>query len=609
MDSRNWSRREVLARAGVLTALQALPRNVRTATLGKAASSQPLSTALRKQPVWVYDPWSAYTDYEPEWRQMVDGAPNAPAHVRLTEGLALRELDALAAMRAHGVRIDYFHMNGFWFDADGGYRAFRKADWPQGPDRWLERCRALDIQPGLWMGTNLFWQINVAPAWKDSLASKPNVGLPSASLFEGGYLADFMTVLGYWYARGVRMFDLDILDLDAATSEARRRFTPAQIREKNRAALLEALKMFRQSHPDVVLTSYTGYFSTDEQGIAYDTLDVRWLEAFDAMMCGEATVSNTPQASFVRALDLGPDPAIRNYVDHGIPLSRIDPLGALFSTTWYGYHRGKMGWKGMVLLTAARGSRKQKLWGAVSLLNGEDHCWLSKVQRAYERVGRTASTALLGGHPDRGEPYGYATVNGADSLCTVVNPAQAVRSIELDVVKTRSPARLLFHDAGFVPTLNADRLTLGPGQMAVIGFGQLARQEHDLGIQTDVRIPNELSPLSVEFAPTQWGIRGKLESPRGKDLRVLIRQTRNGAPLRSKAGVLRVTQGEREVPVHRADAEPLFVGNSTAYAASWVGGEVSSTDLGEGPVEIHYELPGELAVNLAAEVFAVHYDG
>ncbi len=32
-------------------------------------------------------------------------------------------------------------MDAFWFASDGGYRVWRKPNWPNGPDAWIEQCR------------------------------------------------------------------------------------------------------------------------------------------------------------------------------------------------------------------------------------------------------------------------------------------------------------------------------------------------------------------------------------------------------------------------------------------------------------------------------------
>src|SRR5271167_5051343 len=85
-----------------------------------------ISTGL-PQPIAVYNDWSSYDE-------LSDNIP-------LTEALAMRELDNVIRLKKDGVRIDYYVMDAFWFDVDGGYRVWNKKHWPNGPGRWLKACK------------------------------------------------------------------------------------------------------------------------------------------------------------------------------------------------------------------------------------------------------------------------------------------------------------------------------------------------------------------------------------------------------------------------------------------------------------------------------------
>ena len=136
-------------------------------------------------------------------------------------------------------------MDAFWFAPDGGYRTWRKPNWPNGPDRWIQTCQENHILPGMWFGTNALVKINPVDAWKDSLTA--NHG--AMSLSAGGFLPDLMNVLQYWYDRGIRMFEFDFAYFDAATPEQEKSLTPAQILQQNESAFREALKKFRCEEP------------------------------------------------------------------------------------------------------------------------------------------------------------------------------------------------------------------------------------------------------------------------------------------------------------------------------------------------------------------------
>ena len=125
----------------------------------------------------------------------------------------MRELDQVLRLRKDGVRFDYFVIDAFWFDPDGGYRTWRKPNWPDGPDLWLKTCLENGIRPGLWFSTNTLVHLTQHPQWHDSLNKQGG----AMSMFEGGFPPDFMQTLQYWYDRGVRMFLFDFADLTAAT--------------------------------------------------------------------------------------------------------------------------------------------------------------------------------------------------------------------------------------------------------------------------------------------------------------------------------------------------------------------------------------------------------
>jgi hypothetical protein len=67
-----------------------------------------LGAPLLRDPIWVYNDWSAYDE-------LSDNIP-------LTEALAMKELNQIVRLRKLGVHFDYYLMDAFWFAPDGGYR-------------------------------------------------------------------------------------------------------------------------------------------------------------------------------------------------------------------------------------------------------------------------------------------------------------------------------------------------------------------------------------------------------------------------------------------------------------------------------------------------------
>lgn len=230
MNSREWLTVVLIAAA------------IPCSSVGQAKYSRTaLASPTIADPISVYDNWAAYDE-------LSDNVP-------LTEELTLRELDNVLRLKRDGVRFDYYVMDAFWFDPDSGYRAWKKPNWPQGPDRWIKMCEENGIQPGLWFSSNTLVHLNAVPKWRDSL----NKSGTAMSMFEGGFLPDFMDVLQLWYDRGIRMFLFDFADMTAATPKAEASLSKQEIIKRNSDALREALAAFRRKNPDVVLEAFNGF--------------------------------------------------------------------------------------------------------------------------------------------------------------------------------------------------------------------------------------------------------------------------------------------------------------------------------------------------------------
>ena len=98
--------------------------------------------------------------------------------------------------------------------------------------------------------------------------------------------------------------------------------------------------------------------------------------------------------------------------------------------------------------------------------------------------------------------------------------------------------RILFRDAGFKPVLTGNKIKLGPGQMAAVGFGRYADAKYDLGIQEDVRIPLSIRPVAAQFQPAESNaIMATTAPPEEGDLRIILQQRgKDGRLMRSWPG-------------------------------------------------------------------------
>lgn len=560
-------------------------------------------TLALNQPVAVYNNWSAYDELSDR--------------IELTESLAMKELDQIVRLRRAGVRIDYYLMDAFWYATNGGYREFRRPNWPSGPDRWLKACRDHNIKPGLWVASNVPFRVDVLPEWRSSMDATGS----AMCFFDGGFLPQFIETLQFWYDRGVRLFKFDFANFSIATPEAARRFSKAEIFRQNCDALREALQRFKQKNPEVLLAAFNGFGGDTEATSApiRQTVDLRWLEAFDSLYCGDPRFSDVPAMNFWRSMDFYSDHMVRYYEANGMPLERIDNTGCMFGAAGTCYQRRTSAWKSMLLLEHARGGWMNVYYGNLELLDDAKGKWFAKVQKIYFPLQSFGRTFPFGGLPGQAEPYGFCSVDAKGSLYTVSNPSQATRQIRLPLVQCLQPTlasgRLQFRDGGFQPRLSHDQLTLGPEQIAVVGYGEYASAKYDLGLQEDVTIPSTIRPLQVECVPDGTNsVKATLKAPGKGDLRIVLRQVAGGRPKRSSKGAppdgtplnkllqIQVWQGNHSRPIVCPCDKAIWSG------LSWMAGEVRRSELEPGvPVAIRCASMEKEPVELKIECYEVTY--
>jgi hypothetical protein len=562
---------------------------------------------IARDPIFVYNNWSAYDE-------LSDNIP-------LTEGLAMKEMDEILRYRRLGVRFDYYTIDAFWFDPDGGYRSWRKPNWPNGPDAWIRKCRENGILPGLWFSTNTLVKINAAPEWRDSLTE--NKG--AMSFFEGGFLSDFMGTLQYWYDRGIRIYKFDFVDFGAATPATAKTMRPEEIHHRNESALREALKKFRQKNPDVVLVAFNGFGgdveSTSGAFPFHNAVDLRWLEVFDSMYSGDPRPSDVPEMNFWRSMDIYSDHMVRRYEQSFLPLERIDSTGFMLGNTGTIYYRKTHAWKGALILMMARGGWVNTVYGNLEFLSDDDVRWFAKAQSLYLPLLAKGRTKSFGGIPGDVEPYGFGSLDAEGAVYVAMNPAQSIEKIQLPRLSNEQPVisggRIIFRDAGFEPRLQGDSITLGPGQMAVVGVGKYADEKYELGVQDDVTIPRVISPIPARFAEAGPNvIHTEVIAPVSGDLRIVMRQrsAKDGSVMRSWKGgppngtnmgkvfILRALQDGRKLPVEISYDKVIWSG------LSWAVGEVRHSDLKPGtPVQIDCLSEEDSPVELEGRIYAVEY--
>ena len=565
-----------------------------------------LGSPLLRDPIWVYNDWSAYDE-------LSDNIP-------LTESLAMKELGEIIRLHKLGVHFDYYMMDAFWFAKDGAYRTWRTPNWPNGPDRWIAECKANGLLPGLWFSTNTLVKIGAAPQWRDSLNAKAG----SMSFYEGGFLPDFMQAMQYWYDRGIRMFKFDFVDFGAATPQAGKTQSPEEIHARNEAAFRDALRKFRAKNPNAVLVAFNG-FGGDVESTAgpfpfRKPIDLRWLEVFDSIYSGDPRPSDVPETNFWRSMDIYSDHMVRRYEQSGLPLERIDSTGFMIGNTGTIYYRKTNAWKGMLLLMVARGGWVNTIHGNLEFLDADKARWFARVQRIYEPLQALGRTKTFGEIPGDVEPYGFGSLTEGGAVYTVVNPAQAVREIDLPALSrvqgAQAEGKIIFRDAGFIPVLHGNRITLGPGQLAAVGFGRYASREYDLGIQEDVQIPKSIARLEAEFLPTTPNtIETSIAAPPKGDLRIIFQQHgKAGDIMRSWPGgppdgtsvgkVLKIyaEQDGKPLPIEINYDKLVWSG------LSWGAGEIKHKDFLTGrPITIRCSSAEKDPVRLESQLYEVEY--
>lgn len=557
-------------------------------------------------PISVYNNWSSYDE-------LSDNIP-------LTEMLAMRELDELLRLKKAGVRFDYYMMDAFWFEPDGGYRTWRKANWPNGPNAWINKCKANGVLPGMWFSTNTLVKIQAAPAWKDSL----NKDGSAMSLSEGGFLPDFMSVLQYWYDQGIRMFKFDFVDLTAAAPETAAKLTKGEIVQRNANSFREALRSFRAKNPEAVLIAFNGFGGSLDNTFDplpfHDPTDLRWLEVFQMEYTGDPRPSDVPEANFWRSMDIYSDHMVRRFEQLGFPLERIDSTGFMVGKTGTNYYRGLNAWKGAYILMMARGGWVNTVHGSLELIHGKDAAWMARAQSLFcelQGVGRIHS---FGGIPGDIEPYGFGGITTRGAVYVAMNPSQTIATLTLPQLASGqmslSGGRVQFRDAGFVPRLFGSKITLGPGQMAMVGYGAYAAPGFNFGIQEDVVIPASIQAVPADFHTTAPStIEARIQPPTKGALRVIMRErTPDGYLRRTWAGgppngqnmakvfTIEATQEGRVIPVHLDYDKIVWSG------LSWALGEIKATDLNQNePVLIRFHSGEKDPVKLEATAYQVMY--
>lgn len=547
----------------------------------------------------------------------------------LSEALALRDLNQLARLKESGLRVDYDLLDAYAVAIDGLHPFGRSAAWPDGPDSWIARCRAVGIRPGLRFSNS---------------ALRPDARAPA--VFEAEVLHVFIPALQSWYDRGIRLFAFEGLDLTAATPETPIGLTPDEIVARNREVFRAALTAFRAKNRGAVLLAIDG--SAADPGASANSPsggnlsmsnsnsrdETSRLGAFQLLSTGPPRISTMPQSSFQRAIDIETDSQIRRDEQFGVSLAHIFSSGFIVAPAAAdgpdaaSLPRGlDRGWRGAFVLSMARGGWVNALSGSFNSIPTADVHWMARVQKLFFLMQAQGQMHSFGGpSPDgsstAGQPYGFAGATRRGAVDVVVNPGQTVATLPLPALErdqARGSGRVLFRDAGFSPELTANAITLGPGQMAAVGFGAYATPEFNFGVQQDVVIPSSIEPVDADFQLTAPGVlEARIDPPIQGVLRIVVieREPKGGtqpgiagsAPAGSRNRfTLEITQAGRPIPLRPGGVESEVNGALKAQPY-WAVAEIDINDLTPGiPLRVRFHSNENPQAALEGSAYQVIY--
>jgi hypothetical protein len=268
----------------------------------------------------------------------------------------------------------------------------------------------------------------------------------------------------------------------------------------------------------------------------------------------------------------------------------------------------------------ARGGWVNTVHGNLELIQGKDADWMARAQKLFFELQGLGRIHTFGGIPGDIEPYGFGGVTTRGAVYVAMNPAQTVATISLPRLAPNQaplgPGRIQFRDAGFQPKLDGDRLTLGPGQMAMVGYGAYAGPQYGFGVQDDVVIPRSIAPYPIAFHSSGKGsVEAMVNPPSEGVLRVIVREeTPEGYIRRTWAGgppngenmgkvfALTADQNGRSVPV-RIDYDKIVWSGM-----SWAVGEIDVKDLTPGkPIDLHFHSAEKDPVKVEGSAYVVEY--
>jgi hypothetical protein len=207
----------------------------------------------------------------------------------------------------------------------------------------------------------------------------------------------------------------------------------------------------------------------------------------------------------------------------------------------------------------ARGERRDFFYGDPSLPTSDDlerlrraralffHAWKRGLATSFIGASNEVGTAglspgaagRLGGaecEPGVAPWHGWLTGEGHAGIAYLVNTRFHPVTVTIDLMNLAS-ARVLYYDGSVTPPVQAHRdvltIRLAPEQAALVGLGEYADAEWEIGNDPEAGLPGEVIPASLSFQRQGETLVGTVESPGPRDAELWVVAEAFDAPERS----------------------------------------------------------------------------
>lgn len=354
-------------------------------------------------------------------------------------------LNLLEKWQQRGFKFDYFTLDTGWMDHASDLTRFAPQCYPNGPDRVVERVKALGMKFGLWFSTTGGgWSCGENPAMAPSLIPKAggdlHPGLPQV-VYRNGYIANggindslclasepYFHILRDAIAHHIRQNGLKFFKLDNGyyyCNSSNHEHLPGKYSvEAMYDRLLDIAASAREADPDVYIMWYWGVRSplfalygdsVFESGLYMEGSATSW---FPTLYYRDSVTLNLDQSTqFATTLP---------------PLNK-DSLGIWLSDIRWGNFMGNERWREALIMDLGRGNLLfPQIWSDIYLLDDEDVEFLKGMKslvKGNESLFLRRRNIL--GDPWKNEVYGYANASGAHGFLFINNVHFAARQAAL----------------------------------------------------------------------------------------------------------------------------------------------------------------------------------